>query len=58
MNNFKKGFQMLGKALVVTEELNKICEDFDSQLYDSKYHSASNLYYHSFCDKKLDIESH
>ena len=45
---FQKGFQMLGETLIVSGEVNEMCEELLCQLYGSKHHSVSDLHYH-FC---------
>ena len=46
---FQKEFQMLGETLVVSEEVNEICEEFVCKLYGSKLRSVPGLYYHLCC---------
>ena len=43
---FQRRFQMLGETLIVSEEVNEICEEFLCQLYGSKHQSVSDLHYH------------
>ena len=40
---------MLGETLVVSEEVNEICEEFVCKLYGSKLRSVPGLYYHLCC---------
>ena len=54
----QKGFQTLGETLIVSEEVNEICEEFMCQLSGSKDRSVSGLHYDLFCAKKMEINSY
>ena len=54
----QKGFQTLGETLIVSEEVNEICEECMCQLSGSKDRSVSDLHYDLLCAKKMEINSY
>ena len=49
---------MFRVTLIVSKRTNEICEQIVCQLYGSKHCSISDLHYHLFYARKMEIESH